>query len=140
MGDRANIGIKTGHGKKVHEAGACVVLYTHWSGYKTPLTLRDALRKGKSRWSDPAYLARIVFCQMVGKDSWDEETGFGISTDICDNEHRSLVVDPDAEKVYCYTREDTNSGKVFNAEAELTPEKTWTLTEFAALEFATDEP
>lgn len=84
MGDRANILIKNG------ESDSGVYLYTHWYGTELPYTLRDALLH-KQRWNDTAYLARIIFCEMVdGKER--EFTGFGISTFACDGSDRILVI------------------------------------------------
>lgn len=85
MGDRANIVIQTG--------GERVYLYTHWAGHEMPEIVQTALRR-KQRWNDPSYLARIVFCTMVhGKES--EETGFGISAALGDNEYPICVLDCD---------------------------------------------
>ena len=72
--------------------------YTHWNGYKLPKTLKEALIRGKNRWNDEPYLARIIFCEMI-KDDLMEETGFGISTYECDNNHENLVVDVDKQTV-----------------------------------------
>jgi len=85
MGDRANIYIKEDekHG---------VYLYTHWGGYELPEKLRTALKRGKGRWNDAAYLARIVFCEMVKGDE-EGSTGYGISSRLQDNEHPIIVVD-----------------------------------------------
>jgi hypothetical protein len=88
MGDRANICIKT-------EPGTVpVYLYTHHGGESLPRVLQKAMdsEQGRKRWQDPAYLARIIFCKMIGGDV-DGETGFGIASTICDNEHPILVVD-----------------------------------------------
>lgn len=80
MGDRAN----------VHVAGA--YLYTHWGGHELPATLQKSLQRGRPRWDDPSYLARIIFCDMVDGDERDL-TGFGISAELQDNEHPILEVD-----------------------------------------------
>ena len=40
--------------------------------------VRDSLRKGKERWGDPEYLARVVFCGMIDKGDLDDITGYGI--------------------------------------------------------------
>ena len=85
MGDRGNI--KVGG----------VYLYTHLGGYKIKQTLLKALRR-RQRWNDCAYLTRIIFCEMLD-GNLDGETGFGISTRICDNEHNILEVDCDNQKI-----------------------------------------
>lgn len=90
MGDRANIVIDAGDGD-------CVFLYAHWSGSNLPFDLQAALQK-RWRWDDASYLARIIFCQMV-KGHEDDETGFGISAQLGDNEHPLLVVDVPGQAV-----------------------------------------
>jgi len=52
----------------------------------------------------------MIFCKMVGKDSFDGETGFGISTCICDNEHNLMHVYPEKKIV----KEITEGGKTVN--------------------------
>lgn len=96
MGDRANI--------VICEDGTRIYLYTHWSGYEAPETLRKALAR-KQRWDDPAYLARIIFCEMV-KGSEADETGFGISTRQQDNEYPLLIVDMDKGEVRLEAQKD----------------------------------
>lgn len=93
MGDRANI-ILTNSSCFPHP----LWLYTHWAGTELPETLKAALKRGKGRWRDGSYLARVIFCEMVGENTQDE-TGFGISTKLCDNEHPLLVVDIGKQEV-----------------------------------------
>ena len=79
MGDRGNIEVK--------QIGAddSVFLYTHWRGCQIKGILADALAKG-GRWSDPSYLTRIIFQEMIGTD--DTTTSYGISVgQPDDNEH-----------------------------------------------------
>ena len=85
MGDRGNIVIKQEDGNQIY-------LYTHWGGYSLPVVLQNALKRGKHRWDNEPYLARIIFCEMVKGYEMDL-TGFGISTYECDNEHPHLIVD-----------------------------------------------
>lgn len=80
MGDRGNIKV----GK--------VYLYTHWGGSEITEILKSALIRGKGRWNDEPYLTRIIFCEMI-KDDVMGDTGYGISTVICDNEYPILDVD-----------------------------------------------
>lgn len=91
MGDRANVVIKT--------ADEQVCLYTHWNGHSLPEVLSSALSEGRGRWTDAQYLARIVFCRMVGPAEWDETTGFGISQSVYDGGDRVLTVDVDRQTV-----------------------------------------
>jgi hypothetical protein len=86
MGDRANVVVK--------ESGEQVCLYTHWSGYELPGTLRSAMKRGESRLDDSQYLARIIFCEMVRGREMDT-TGFGISQNIGDGGNQVIVVDVD---------------------------------------------
>lgn len=90
MGDRANI--------VMDDAGERVFFYTHWDGSELPSIAQDGLRAGESRWTDPSYLARIVFCSMV-KGQEGETTGYGISTRLCDNSYPLLVIDTTAQQV-----------------------------------------
>lgn len=90
MGDRANVVIideSTDLSSKT-----AVFLYGHWIGYDLPDILAAALKRGKERWKDAPYLARIIFNEMTDQAS-STVTGFGISTSITDNEHPLLVVD-----------------------------------------------
>jgi len=96
MGARGNIVIHDGN-------DAPVWLYTHWGGEELKVTLARALKRGV-RWDDAPYLARIVFDEMT-KGRQGEETGFGISTQMCDNEYPILHVHPDGEEGYVEIRD-----------------------------------
>jgi hypothetical protein len=72
--------------------------YTHWDGEKLPQILKAALIRGNYRWDDDPYLARIIFCEMIKNDVMGE-TGFGISTYECDNNHENLIVNVDHQTV-----------------------------------------
>ena len=85
MGERGNIAING------------VYLYTHWKGHRLKSILKSALMRGKSRWDDPPYLARIIFCEMMDGDNG--LTGYGISTEIEDNNHNAFEVDTDKQAV-----------------------------------------
>jgi hypothetical protein len=89
MGDRGNIFFVDRL-----EGGSLegIYMYTHWSGSTLPLIVRDALERGRGRWGDSQYLARILFCELV-KDSVLDETGFGLGTRLADNEHVVVRVD-----------------------------------------------
>jgi hypothetical protein len=86
MGDRGNIVIEQ------PASDNDLYFYTHWRGSELPIILKSALIRGKNRWNDDPYLARIIFSEMI-KDNVMEETGFGISTYECDNNHENLIVD-----------------------------------------------
>jgi hypothetical protein len=84
MGDRANI-------KMVYDKGQEIYFYTHWDGSVLLYTLKAAMIRGKDRWSDPGYLARIIFSEMI-QFSVLEETGYGIAPYVCDNNHPIISV------------------------------------------------
>ena len=77
---------------------AGIYMYTHWSGSFLPAIVRAALKRGQGRWGDSQYLARIVFCELV-QETVMEETGFGLSTQIGDNEHAIVRVDDNEQRV-----------------------------------------
>lgn len=90
MGDRANV--------QVISRSEKVTLYTHWAGSELPVTLRLALARGKSRWTDFPYLSRIIFSEMI-EGNERNLTGFGISQEIGDGADRVAVVNVDAQTV-----------------------------------------
>ena len=89
MGDRGNV--------YVCDENEGVYLYSHWGGYRLPETVQKALAR-QQRWSDAPYLARIIFCEMVRGEE-NEETGFGIWSQLCDNEYAITVVDTNTQSV-----------------------------------------
>lgn len=93
MGDRSNIVIQF---DDEHE----IAFYTHWGGSALPETLQEALKKAQSdgRLDDEPYLARIIFCTMVGEE-WAGTTGFGIFPGICEEEHETIYVNFDEKTV-----------------------------------------
>lgn len=72
------------------EAG--VYLYTHWGGSELPQILASAMLRGKDRWDDESYLARIIFSEMV-QGAEMETTGYGIATYEMDKNHETIFVD-----------------------------------------------
>lgn len=89
MGDRGNV--------RVVDGDFSVYLYSHWGGSDLPFDVQKALAK-EWRWTDPAYLTRIIF-EVLIEGQEHTETGFGISNSICDNEHPIIVVDCDKQQV-----------------------------------------
>ena len=71
MGDRRNVLIDQQDDRPL------VALYTHWTGSVLPQTVAAALDRGRGRWTDPAYLTRIIFSEMI-KGDVRGETGYGI--------------------------------------------------------------
>lgn len=72
MGDRRNIIVKADS----EEYG--IALYTHWTGSNALKDIAHALDRGRGRWDDPGYFARIMFDEMCKRESRSEITGFGI--------------------------------------------------------------
>lgn len=120
MGDRAHIKMLT-PSKDDNKSG--VYMYSHWGGYRLPQVLAKALDRGKSRWGDESYLARIVFSELV-RDDIDGETGYGLSTTLGDGGDRILTVDAIAQTVHTTnTYDDTDwpdNGSVLSFPAFIT--------------------
>lgn len=124
MGDRANIYIAP----QRDEGAAGVFLYAHWGGARVCGWLQGALRR-KARWYDAPYLARMIFDEMTAGCQGDE-TGFGISATISDNEYPIVIVDCAKQRVSLGT--------------EAVPPvpidgRSWSFAEFAALPLPEDE-
>lgn len=91
MGDRGNIFIAGSYPQDDNEKGVQgVYLYSHWGGSELPKILAMGLNRGRDRWGDEQYLARIIFQTMIGDDT--QTTGYGISAVIGDNSYPILVV------------------------------------------------
>ena len=84
MGDRVNIKIK-------YSEGADIYFYSHWEGYRISNIVADALDRGRDRWTSEAYLARIIFSEMI-KNGVLEETGFGIAPYEIDDQNPTITV------------------------------------------------
>ena len=84
MGDRGNIVLEM--------EGGDIYLYTHRGGSDLKQTLRDALDRGRDRWNDESYLARIIFSEMI-KGDINGTTGYGIAPYAPDNEHDLIILD-----------------------------------------------
>lgn len=109
MGDRGNIVIVQ-QKRDGQEKADRVWLYTHWAGSELPKILHTALNRGKDRWNDETYLARIIFNEMT-KGAEMDTTGYGISTTISDNEHDIIVVDAEQGKVWLESEDGKLIGK-----------------------------
>lgn len=138
MGDRANVVVEFDYGPEAPKPPPRVYLYTHWRGSALPSILQRALAR-RMRWDDPSYLARIIFCEMV-KGQEGEETGFGISPDITDNEHPLLVVntrhrlvrlEPDRDRPWA-NRDDV--GDIAGLPDEPPRAQQWSFDEFVRLD------
>lgn len=102
MGDRGNIVVQEAVGKRVY-------LYTHWRGSEIKSVVQLALQRHQ-RWNDPAYLARIIFCQLLAPGDLKGETGYGISATIGDNGYPVVVVDCERQRVYFEHEDGTRDG------------------------------
>ena len=96
MGCRGTIEIWH-HASAPVESERPVVLYTHW-GAKSMLSDLKTTLKRKKRWNDAPYLARMIFCQMMG-DYTRGTTGYGIMTENALDTEEELLVDVDRQEV-----------------------------------------
>lgn len=103
MGDRGNIALKFSEGGKIY-------LYTHWHGSSLREILKSALIRGKDRWDDEQYLARIIFSEMIKNDVLGT-TGYGISTTLDDGEDKVVTVNLCVQKIEGLTFEEFMGGK-----------------------------
>jgi len=83
MGNRASIVVKSQTDQ--------VVLYTHWNGDELIDVAKKSLNRGKSRWNDLQYLARIIFSDMIAGDE-RSTTGFGISGRIGAGDDKVITI------------------------------------------------
>lgn len=72
MGNRVNIGLTS-------KANGIVQIYAHSHGERSAVTLANALDRGRGRWGDDSYLARIIISEFVHEIGWEQETGMGVS-------------------------------------------------------------
>jgi len=104
MGDRSNIVIE--------DRGERVYLYGHWMGSGSIGHVVRGLRSGRT--ADGPFLARIVFCSMVGRNTAGE-TGYGISASITDNQNPVLVIRAgEGPAVWLEDRDGTRVSRVFS--------------------------
>lgn len=82
---RRNIALDYGEDKIIY-------LYTHWGAEELEVSLAHSLERGRDRWDDDSYLARIIFTDMT-KEVGEELTGYGISPFEIDPEFQTLAVD-----------------------------------------------
>lgn len=74
-----------------HEEGT-IYLYTHWGADGLETVLSEALKRSVDRWSDPAYLSRIIFTDMT-KDASSDKTGYGLALHDMGPDYENLIVD-----------------------------------------------
>ena len=117
MGDRSNIVIE--------DRGERVYLYGHWMGSKSIGHAVHGLESGRT--ADGSFLARIVFCSMIGPNTRGE-TGFGISASIQDNQYPVLVIRAgDEPTVWFEDRDGTRISRVLDRDEflERAERSTW---------------
>jgi len=102
-----------------------VWFYTHWCGTEIKETVAKALGK-RLRWTDPSYLARIMF-DVLTDGQTGSETGFGISSQIGDNEYPIVVVDCPNQKVWVIEEDQLMDDRLPNA---FKPAKVFTFGEW----------
>lgn len=125
MGDRGNIFFVDRPLSDDEWAG--IYMYAHWAGSYLPQMLQSALDRGRGRWGDSQYLARIVFCEIV-QDDVLSETGYGLSTFMGDNEHDVIRVnDLEGTVEFCEPGSETSRSAA--------PLKSYTYEQFLALQF-----
>ena len=91
MGDRSNIVV-------MQDNNQSVWLYGHWMGEDAISIVGEVLNK-KLRWTDAPYLTRMLFSRMT-ENAYDEETGFGISTAMQDNEYPIIILNPRTQEAW----------------------------------------
>jgi len=92
MGDRANIAIKQ------YNSEERVWLYGHWIGARTIEVARTVIDR-RVQLADSSYLARVIFEAMIPEDQHGDSMGYGISTQITDNEYPIIVFDPNTQTI-----------------------------------------
>lgn len=106
MGDRVNVELQYGYDTELCQIRR-VYLYSHWGGSRIHETLKAALIRGRGRWGDPPYLARIIFSQMMLDESGgilsqtlEALTGFGIAPYLMDDsDNDTIIVDLENQTV-----------------------------------------
>jgi hypothetical protein len=58
-----------------------IYLYTHSNAHSLVNNVHDALSE-LSRWDDPDYLSKMIFCRMVPQEEWESDNGYGIGTQL----------------------------------------------------------
>lgn len=86
MADRANFGLR-------QTDGNIIFVYGHWAGYGMLSQFANALNRASLSFSipdDPPYANRIIISQLIG-DDWNQDIGWGISTQLSHHFDRSIV-------------------------------------------------
>ena len=89
----------------VHKDGG-IYFYSHLDGGRIPKLVAMALDRGRNRWNDEQYLARIIFSEMV-KDDVMGLTNYGIGVTPCEE----TIMDIDMPNQEVHLRK---TGEVWN--------------------------
>jgi hypothetical protein len=97
-----------------------VVLYTHWGASTLMQDVMSAIER-RERWNDPAYLSRIIFCQMICGDlnPLTSPNGYGILTDNVGDAVVEIVIDCDRQEIIVKEINRDNERYTFEEFAEL---------------------
>lgn len=75
-----------------------VYLYAHTGAPSITKVVHDALSKRK-RWDDPDYLARMIFCEMIPREHWESDLGYGIGSVLYTSTNVLISVDTQRQRV-----------------------------------------
>ena len=94
MGKRRNVKLEYGTNtietnESIHPHA--IYFYTHWDALHMPQKLQNALIRGKERWNDESYLARIIFSDLIKGEEMDI-TGYGIAPYEMDPNYPTIIV------------------------------------------------
>ena len=132
MGDRGNVVVVSSHPSPTGPVRRPVYLYSHWGGSELPLDVRRALNR-RERWDDSAFLARIIFGEMIPADYFRTTTGFGISPFISDNERAFVVVEDGRVRFVPYKVFHSLKTQLDNDGVPVGEGPSWTFDEYCAL-------
>lgn len=93
MGMRRNISFQYKDDEK-----PSIYLYTHWGAKGMEEELAKSLNRGRDRWGDESYLARIIITDIT-QYAGNELTGYGISPYEIDPEFETLAVNLEKQTV-----------------------------------------
>jgi len=82
-----------------------VYLYTHEQAEVLVQQVHDVLSQ-KIRWDDPDYLSRMLFCNMIPKENWYGEKGYGIGTEQYVDVNLLISIDTTNNHIKIYSAKD----------------------------------
>lgn len=92
MGARTNVCLNFPPEWKDDEKPDPIYFYSHWAGESMPFIVARALDRGRDRWDDPQYLARIIFDEMI-RGLEHENAGAGIAPWPGEEQYNTVYVD-----------------------------------------------